>query len=103
MFGPRFAALVFVALAAGGCAGAQPYVYTAAEFDRTRSDFGRPVTDIDAVTVCYGTWSASPAEVTTLAREECGKYGKVAHLVGQDRRTCPLVTPVAAHFACRRP
>jgi len=88
----------FCALAA---ACAQPaYVYHAGEFNRNAADFGHDPTDIAAVTVCYSSRGSTPADVLALAQAECGKFGKMARFSGQDYASCPLSTPVSAHFSC---
>lgn len=90
------AGLVFL----GGCSATEPYVYRAAEFNRAASGFGQPPTDIENVTICYNTRGARPPDILALAEAECVRFGKTAVFTGQDWRTCPLVTPVAASFRC---
>ena len=95
----RIVAIIgFVALTA---ACAQPaYVHHAGEFNRSAPGFGHDPTDIKSVIVCYSSRGATPAEVLSLARDECGKFGKTALFTKQNYANCPLQTPVSAHFSC---
>ncbi len=99
---PNFAPIagIFAILGVAGCSAAGPYVYDSAEFNRRATGFGQPPKDITAVTVCYNTSGATPRDILALAEAECVKFNKTAAFVSQDRRTCPLLTPVAARFSC---
>ncbi|MEQ8664571.1 MAG: hypothetical protein RIC16_02505 [Rhodospirillales bacterium] len=77
-----------------------PYVHDAAEFDRDHEQFGKDRTDISTVTVCYNKRGATPADVTNLAAEACGEFGKSAVFKEQSYEHCPLSHPVAATFTC---
>ena len=80
---------------------AQPaYVHQAGEFNRNLPNFGKDVTDIESVIVCYSSRGSTPAQVRSLARAECAKFGKTAQFEEQDYGNCPLPTPVSAHFSC---
>ncbi len=94
--------LPFAVLA--GCAGATvPYVYEAGEFDRSSPNFNKEPTDITSVTICYGTRGTTPEEIRDMAQTECARFEKTARFTDQNYRTCPLLTPVAAHFDCMKP
>ncbi|NQV48138.1 MAG: hypothetical protein HQ504_10190 [Rhodospirillaceae bacterium] len=88
-----------ISLAITSCAQ-PPFVHKAGEFNRESGEYGKPITDITSVTVCYSSNSTTPQEVSKLARDECAKFEKAAIYSGQDYRTCPLVTPVAAIYSC---
>jgi len=91
-----------VGLLAGGVAAcsAQPYVLHANEFNRSAVDFGKDPTDIEAVTICYRSSSTTPQDVRALAVKECAAFGKTARFIKQNYLSCPLLTPVAAHYSC---
>ncbi len=95
---------VCLPLALAGCAGATaPYVYKAGEFDRTLPTFGKDPTDINAVTICYNNRGTTPEEIRDMAQTECAQFEKSARFTDQNYKTCPLLTPVAAHFECVKP
>ncbi len=89
-------------LALAGCSAA-PFVYKVNEFDRSAPDFAGEPNNIAAVTVCYSSVSTQPGDVLDVARAECAKAGKKPRFSGQGYETCPLLTPVSAHFACVKP
>lgn len=96
-------AAIFLAVALAGCAMGDdkgPYVFVDDEFDRGRSDFGRPLKDRAQVQICYNSLNTTPEAVRSLAAAECGKFGKVAHLTGQQYLECSLSHPVRANYAC---
>ncbi len=94
--------LPFAVLA--GCAGSTvPYVYKVGEFNRASPNFGKEPTDITSVTICYGTRGTTPEEIRDMAQTECAQFEKTARFTDQNYRTCPLLTPVAAHFDCVKP
>ncbi len=94
--------LAFAVLA--GCAASTvPYVYKAGEFDRSSPNFGKEPTDITSVTICYGARGTTPEEIRDMAQTECAQFEKTARFTDQNYRTCPLLTPVAAHFDCVKP
>ncbi len=82
------------------CEYATPYVYLADEFNRKRRDYGKDPTDIKEVTICYHKRATTPEAITQMAEEECGKFNKRARFLEHDYALCPLVTPVAAKYAC---
>ncbi|MDE2230400.1 MAG: hypothetical protein KGL11_15365 [Alphaproteobacteria bacterium] len=53
------------------------------------------------VSVCYSRLAATPAQVTAVAAEECGK-GEAPELVDQgvDLMACPVLIPTRATFRC---
>ena len=91
---------VAAAGALAGCAERMPYLYKAAEFDRSQADFARdPATRTEAI-VCYARTTTTPAAVQAIAEEACAKVGKRAVFTGHVTTECPLVIPAAARFAC---
>jgi len=89
-----------VAVVAAGCAGAEPFVYKLDEFKREAPGFGKAPKDLETVTICYSAMSNTREEVLDLALDECARFAKTARFTGQNRRICPLLTPIAAEFAC---
>lgn len=100
----RMSALVVMALAVvlatAACSRIEPFVYHPNEFNRSVKDFGKPPTDIREVGICYNKAGTKPDVLAAMARDECGRFGKTARYVGQDRATCPLFMPVRIVFAC---
>jgi len=92
-----------LALLAGGCGWAEPYVYDTQEFNRNAPSFGKTLDNRGSVSVCYNKRGATPREVAELAQAECGKFQKVARFTGHQRLICPLFTPVKANFSCEKP
>lgn len=92
--------LVGLALITTGCSS-PPYIHKAGEFNRESEGFGRPVKDIDQVTVCYSSSSATPAQVARLAVDECARFNKTAMFSEQSYSVCPLVAPMAAIYKCQ--
>lgn len=82
------------------CTPPPPFVYNKNEFNRAAKGFGRPVTDINAVTICYAKGGTTPSKVAGLARAECSKFNKKAVFLGQNRSICPLTTPIAVQYSC---
>ena len=96
-----FKIISLISLLAVTTACAQPaYIHHAGEFNRSLSGFGKDITDIDRVTVCYSSRSTTPAQVRALAGEECKKFNKTAQFLRQEYFICPLTAPVAASFSC---
>jgi len=91
--------LTGIGVAVASCSS-PPYVYKAAEFNRAGKDFGRPVTKISSVTVCYNQYSATPQQVSQLAIDECAAFNKKPIFLSQSYGTCPLATPIAAVYYC---
>ncbi|MBL8628644.1 MAG: hypothetical protein JNM81_03380 [Rhodospirillaceae bacterium] len=57
----------------------------------------------DRVAVCYSSQSATPAEVTALAKTECAKTNRAPVFDGQDQFRCALFAPTRAFFKCVAP
>ncbi len=93
---------VGLALLLGGCWGGA-YVYDPIKFNREAEGFGRPVKDINSVTICYSRLMATSREVVSLAEAECAKFNKLARFQRQDRTTCPMAAPIAARYRCLSP
>ncbi len=83
------------------CTPPPAFVYNKEEFNREAKDFGRPVTDIKNVTICYAKGGTTPRQVAELARAECSKFNKKAVFSKQNRSICPLTTPIAVQYACQ--
>lgn len=92
-------ALVGTVLTLAACS-APPYIHKSGEFDRNSKDFGRPVTEIDSVTICYSSYSATPQQITKMAVDECALFNKTAEFKEQNYKTCPFVAPTAAIYDC---
>jgi hypothetical protein len=95
--------ILIAVFAVAACSLPKPYVFVADEFNREAPDFGKKPTDINDVSICYGSWGTTPDVVRKLAATECIKFDKVAVLRGQDYQFCPLMTPRRAVFDCRKP
>jgi hypothetical protein len=80
-----------------------PYVHNPSEFNRNSETFANVPDDISTVIVCYSSYNAKPQDVMALAQARCSDYGKTAVFESQDYGTCPLATPVSAHYVCRVP
>ena len=89
--------LVFTVFAA---CSTPPYVYKGGQYDRLSDGFGRRVNDISNVTICYSKYSATPEDVSKLARDECAGFGKSVRFIEQDYSICPITAPMAALYAC---
>jgi len=95
----RLFILLSVFIVSSACS-TPPYVHKADKFNRSSDGFGQMVTDISYVTICYSKYSATPREISRLAFDECGRFGKSVNFIEQDYRICPITTPLAAHYAC---
>ncbi len=82
------------------CTPPPAFVYNKEEFNRNAKGFGRPVTDVKDVTVCYAKGGTTPRQVAELARAECSKFNKKAVFKEQNRSICPLTTPIAVQYVC---
>ena len=90
----------------GACAFGEdkgPYVYIDDEYNRSRPGFGREPKNRTEVQICYNSLYTTPKAVRDMAAAECGKYGKVARLTGQQYLQCSLSHPVRANYACDPP
>lgn len=96
----RILFVLFLSVAAAGCAAQDPFVYRENEFDRSDAEFNRPITDRDEVTICYASNATTPKEVQFLADTACADAGKRAVFQKHGDWDCPLLTPAAAVFAC---
>lgn len=92
--------VVALALAAEGCAWPEPYVYRYQEFDRARPEFGKDLTNLTSVGICYNKKNATPERIAEMAKAECAKHGKVARFSHQKRLECPITTPMEAVYLC---
>lgn len=90
-------------LTAVGCGETAPYIYKPREFDRNDKDFNKTPTDRRSLTICYNGIGTTDHDIATIAEEECRKYGKEASARSESFGPCPLLTPVAAVFACVPP
>jgi hypothetical protein len=99
----RMAAALVVMLCATACQTPQPFVYKEEEFDRRKPTFRKDPTVLNEVIVCYNKNSATPQAVVDLAKQQCSIVGKVPQFNYQQYFTCPMTTPVAAHYNCVSP
>lgn len=90
------------AFLAAACAASEPYVFKSGEFNRASKTFGKEPEDLKSVTICYNKMVTKPEIISKLAVEECGKYGKEAIFWKQNFNLCPLFTPIAAVYDCKR-
>jgi len=101
-FIPTFAVVLAMVTGLGACS-TPPFVHQPDEFNRAAAGFGADVTDISEVTICYSAYSSTPGQVSSLARDECAKFGKTAVFINQTNDTCPLLAPVSANYSCVGP
>jgi hypothetical protein len=87
----------------GGCGATDPYIYKPREFDRRAPDFNKPITDRREVTLCYTAIGTTDRTLLRMAEEECARFGKRAEARSETFGPCPLLTPIAATFACVAP
>lgn len=99
-----FRGVALVGLAAAVLAGcsytAEPYVYDVTAYDREHPDFAKTPKTMNEVTVCYSKYGTTPAQITRLAAETCGRYGAGIQFLKNTYTLCPVTTPVGAQFAC---
>ncbi len=99
---PRAVALIVLAgLTLSACG-------TGAFVDRRRDAGHNKLTYVgistpDAPSICYNTWTASPADVVALAREACAQTGRVPVLKEQSTFDCRLFYPARATYTCVAP
>lgn len=97
--------IVMIAVTSVGCSAPEPYVWRPYTIDREHVHFpDGPVLESNSViSICYTDQSATPALLTQMAKDECGRFGLSARFTRQDYGLCPLVTPIAAQFECEGP
>ena len=97
--------VALVAIIVAGCSAPEPYVWRPYTIDRDHVYFpnGPVLENQSVVEICYSHRNATPALLTQIAKDECGRFGLSARFLGQDHGLCPLVTPVAAQFECQGP
>ena len=54
----------------------------------------------DAPSICYNSWTATPAQVRALAEKICAERGATAVLERQSTFECRLFYPARADFRC---
>ena len=96
---------ILFSIAAGaflmGCAAdLQPHIYKPVEFDRTQSDFNKPLKDRSEVIICFNKLKTKPQKIANMAALECSRFNKNAKFNLQEANFCPLVTPIAARYWC---
>ena len=97
--------IALVAITVVGCSAPDPYVWRPYTIDREHENFpeGPILASGSVIAICYTNRNATPALLTQMAKDECGRFGLSARFNGQDHGLCPLVTPIAARFACEGP
>lgn len=97
--------IAFVAIAVVGCSSPDPYVWRPYTIDREDEHFpqGPVLASGSVIAICYTNRNATTASLTQMAKDECGRFGLSARFDSQDHGLCPLVTPIAARFACEGP
>lgn len=85
-----------------GCSAPEPYVWRPYTIDRAHVDFpdGPALSNGSRFSICYVKSGTTPTELQQIADEECGRFGLKSRFAKQNHDLCPLVTPVAAQFAC---
>ena len=93
---------IIALLGVTGCTGADPYIDRPYAINRDSVYFpnGPEIEPGTPITVCYAKSSATPASIRALAEAECAQSGLGAAFVEQTYDVCPLVSPIAAIFAC---
>lgn len=94
--------ILFVAVILIGCSSPDPYVWRPYTIDRDHEFFptGPVLTDGSEISICYAKRGTTPNALKQIADEECGRFGLTSQFAKQDHGICPLVTPVAAQYAC---
>ncbi|MBH88822.1 MAG: hypothetical protein CMF71_06325 [Magnetovibrio sp.] len=95
----RFFIYVKVLILISACS-TSPYVHRADQYNRSSDDFGRTITDISQVVICYNTFNSTPDEIVKLALDECKRYGKSASFLKQDYGICPITAHMSASYTC---
>ena len=85
------------------CTDAGPYIFNADEFNRASAGFGMELKDRSKVEICYNKKSTTPKIVTQMAKDECGRFGKVAYFVSNGDLTCSIGSPAKAIYRCLCP
>jgi hypothetical protein len=93
-------AILLAIFGVGACSAPPPYIHRPDEFNRAAVNFSKEPTDADDVIVCYGRSGTTAAQVIAVARAECARFGKIPQFDRQSILTCPLFTPVSAHYNC---
>lgn len=57
----------------------------------------------DAPSICYNSWTSTPADVLALARSVCAQTSRVPVLTEQSVFDCRLFYPARANFRCVAP
>ena len=65
----RFFIYVKVLILISACS-TSPYVHRADQYNRSSDDFGRTITDISQVVICYNTFNSTPDEIVKSYKEE---------------------------------
>jgi len=91
--------LVLAAIVLAACTS-PAYIYRANEFNRKSANFARDIKDRTELTICYNKSDNMPQDILEMAKEECGRFGRSARFLNQNRETCPLMTPISANFSC---
>ena len=88
------------AFLAGCAADLQPHIYKPREFDRTQSDYNKPLKDRNEVIICFNKLKTKPQLIANMAALECSRFNKNAEFNKQEANFCPLATPIAARYWC---
>ena len=85
------------------CTDSGPYIFKTDEFDRDALGFGTELTSRSKVEICYNKWSTTPKILTQMAKDECGRFGKVARFISSRDLACSIGSPAQAIFWCLCP
>jgi hypothetical protein len=58
---------------------------------------------LDAPSICYNSWTSTPADVRALANAVCAQSSRVPVLTEQSMFDCRLFYPARANFRCVAP
>ena len=94
------AAAVATVLILSACSAPAPFVYDSAAYNREDPNFAKPLKNRDSVTVCYSKYGSDQRDVAVLAANACAQFGAGIRFIGNGFSSCPIMTPVGAHFAC---
>jgi hypothetical protein len=85
-----------------GCSITKPYVFDVREFDRESSEYLLGISDRIYVTICTSNLKNNYEIETSLAKNECKLFGKIAKFNHYSYSDCPLTAIKALVFNCER-
>ena len=85
------------------CSNQEPYIFNADEFNRNSPNFAKELKNRSKLEICYDKWSTTPAILAQMAKDECGRFGKVAHFIKSEYLGCSISSPAQAVYWCLCP